>query len=475
MSYQLLRRDFLRLGAGVCALSLNGPVWLGQQAFSTPLLISPGCWKSKVRIAKIYMGTPKAHWPTPLMDLTSEMQRYEEEINGMQDGFSDVEFVASELVTSLEQAEQLKEKVDGVDGILIIHLSMGILPLIKPILSAGYPTVLFSAPYSGHEWIHFGELEKEAKGQLVVILSSDLRKLADGINPIRAIHHLREAKILNLTTNPMDNSFLEKARTVFGTEIVPVSLDRILSLYHTIPDSEARSETDKWIIKAMEVVEPSQEEIYRSCKLALAFERLLEEEQATVITADCYGSMHHKLPAYPCIGFTRLNDIGLGGICESDLESALTFILFQGLCGRPGFISDPTVDGDTIILAHCLGTRKMEGPNKPGAPYKLRSIMERQEGAVPQIFMKAGNSVTQARIVGVEKILCFTGQIIAAPDNDRGCRTKITVRVDGDVESLWKNWSHGLHRVTCLGNIRKGIERFCGFKNLEFIDEARPV
>ncbi|MCE7907487.1 MAG: hypothetical protein DYH02_03885 [Candidatus Omnitrophica bacterium COP1] len=403
------------------------------------------------------------------------MQRYEEEINGMQDGFSDVEFVASELVTSLEQAEQLKEKVDGVDGILIIHLSMGILPLIKPILSAGYPTVLFSAPYSGHEWIHFGELEKEAKGQLVVILSSDLRKLADGINPIRAIHHLREAKILNLTTNPMDNSFLEKARTVFGTEIVPVSLDRILSLYHTIPDSEARSETDKWIIKAMEVVEPSQEEIYRSCKLALAFERLLEEEQATVITADCYGSMHHKLPAYPCIGFTRLNDIGLGGICESDLESALTFILFQGLCGRPGFISDPTVDGDTIILAHCLGTRKMEGPNKPGAPYKLRSIMERQEGAVPQIFMKAGNSVTQARIVGVEKILCFTGQIIAAPDNDRGCRTKITVRVDGDVESLWKNWSHGLHRVTCLGNIRKGIERFCGFKNLEFIDEARPV
>lgn len=421
------------------------------------------------------MGTPKAHWPTPLMDLTSEMQRYEEEINGMQDGFSDVEFVASELVTSLEQAEQLKEKVDGVDGILIIHLSMGILPLIKPILSAGYPTVLFSAPYSGHEWIHFGELEKEAKGQLVVILSSDLRKLADGINPIRAIHHLREAKILNLTTNPMDNSFLEKARTVFGTEIVPVSLDRILSLYHTIPDSEARSETDKWIIKAMEVVEPSQEEIYRSCKLALAFERLLEEEQATVITADCYGSMHHKLPAYPCIGFTRLNDIGLGGICESDLESALTFILFQGLCGRPGFISDPTVDGDTIILAHCLGTRKMEGPNKPGAPYKLRSIMERQEGAVPQIFMKAGNSVTQARIVGVEKILCFTGQIIAAPDNDRGCRTKITVRVDGDVESLWKNWSHGLHRVTCLGNIRKGIERFCGFKNLEFIDEARPV
>ena len=59
--------------------------------------------------------------------------------------------------------------------------------------------------------------------------------------------------------------------------------------------------------------------------------------------------------------------MGLGGICESDLRSAMTHIILQGLTGRPGFVSDPTVDEstDSIILAHCMGTRKMDGPTKP--------------------------------------------------------------------------------------------------------------
>jgi L-fucose isomerase-like protein len=48
--------------------------------------------------------------------------------------------------------------------------------------------------------------------------------------------------------------------------------------------------------------------------------------------------------------------MGLGRICDSELRSAVTHILFQGLSGKPGFINDPTVveSNNTIILAHCL-------------------------------------------------------------------------------------------------------------------------
>jgi hypothetical protein len=98
--------------------------------------------------------------------------------------------------------------------------------------------------------------------------------------------------------------------------------------------------------------------------------------------------------------------------------------------------------------------------------------MERQEGVVPQVFMHAGERVTQALLVGADEILYFTGEIIDAPDVDRGCRTKITVKVDGDVERLWRNWSHGLHRVTCYGDITKDMERFCRFTNIKMTDEA---
>ena len=181
-----------------------------------------------------------------------------------------------------------------------------------------------------------------------------------------------------------------------------------------------------------------------------------------------------KLPAYPCLGFSRLNGMGLGGICESDLRCAMTHIIFQGLAGKPGFISDPTVDQscNAIVLAHCMGTVKMDGPDKPSAPYKLRTVMERQEGVVPQVFMPKGQQATQALLVGTDRLLYFTGEIVDAPDVDRGCRTKITVKIDGDAEKLWKNWSNGLHRSTCLGNITKDLQRFCRFARIEMVNEA---
>ncbi|MHC4645155.1 MAG: hypothetical protein ACYTBJ_06620 [Planctomycetota bacterium] len=117
----------------------------------------------------------------------------------------------------------------------------------------------------------------------------------------------------------------------------------------------------------------------------------------------------------------------------------------------------------------------MDGPDGPAAPYKIRTVMERREGAVTQVKMRIGQKVTQAELIGTDLLLYFTGQIIDAPvglEADRGCRTKITVRVDGDAQKLWKNWSHGLHRVTCYGNVTSELERFCRFKEIELVNEA---
>jgi hypothetical protein len=101
--------------------------------------------------------------------------------------------------------------------------------------------------------------------------------------------------------------------------------------------------------------------------------------------------------------------------------------------------------------------------------------MERQEGVVPQVEMRIGQKVTQAILVGTDSLPYFTGEIIEAPvsiKDDRGCRTKITVRVDGDVTKLWKNWSGGLHRQTCYGDISKELGYFCRFKEIKMINEA---
>ena len=478
MADEISRRGFIQVStaAGLAMPGLaSGPRASGGQRH--PALISPGCRKSRVRVAKLYLGKPKALWPTPGLDLEDEIRKYEVELAQLGE-LGDVEFVANQLITETAQIEPLVPALRAADGLLLIHLSMGISEMMNRLLALERPTVLFAAPYSGHEWASFGELLKRPEGRLLdCLLTSDCAQLAAAVRPFRAIHHLREAKILNISKRPPAEDYLAAVKERFGTEVKTMDQAPIIKAYEAVSEAQARQEADAWIKGAERVIEPDRDEIVRSCRLALACQRVLDDEQATVMTVDCYGSMYHQLPAFPCFAWVRLNNLGLGGICESDLRSALTHILFQGLSGRPGFISDPTFDeaNGTVILAHCLGTTRMDGPDGDADPYLIRSIMERQEGAVIQSRMRIGQRVTQAIFVGADTLLYFTGRIADTPDSPRGCRTKIAVKPDGDLTQLWRNWSHGLHRQTCYGDITPDLRRFCRYKEVRMINEAPPA
>jgi len=483
MAQQIDRREFLQISAGAGAVYLAAAGRFAQAAQGPGAgLISPGCRTSKVKVARLYMGTSHGLWPKPNLDLRQEVRAYEAEFAKLTDELSDVDFVVDELVTSPQEVQQLQSRLQDVDGILAIHFNIGVQPILQEILRIGRPTAVFAVPYSGHGWVGFGALQRQALGaKLECYLTSDYAQLAATIRPFRAIHHLKAAKILNLTTRSFE-PYAAEMKQRFGTDIKRIDLQTVVKAYSAVDDRRARDETERWMRNAQQVVEPSRDDIAKSCKLALAFEDLLAAEDATVLTIDCYGTMWDKtikLPAYPCIGFCRLNDMGLGGICESDLRCAMTHIILQGLTGKPGFISDPTVDEsrNSIILAHCLGSTKMDGPDGPAAPYKIRTVMERREGVTPQVEMRLGQRVTQAILIGSDSLLYFTGEIIGAPvslADDRGCRCKIEVKVDGDVTTLWQNWSNGLHRQTVYGDIVADLGRFCRYTGITLVDEAAP-
>jgi hypothetical protein len=475
MTSKMERREFLQMAAAGSALCFGASrVFAAGSAPKAPALVSPGCRGSKVRVAKVYIAG-KGLWPTPKLDLKAEVQRYEAEFARMKRDFADVEFVCTELVTSTEQAKPLKDKLAGADGILVIHLSMGAAPILNEILTAKKPTMLFAAPYSGHEWTGFGALRAKPEGQLLdCMLTSDTNQLAVAIRPIRAIHHMREAKILNVTSRNLNAAYLNSIKEKFGTEIKRIERQQVLDAYNSIPDAEAKAETRRLMRGATKIVEPDENEISRSCKLALAFQKIMDAEKGTAFTVDCYGTMYHQLPAFPCVGLTRFDDQGLSGVCESDLNCSVTAVLLQSLTGKPAFVSDPTVDESKkgIILAHCRCATKMDGPEGEAAPYKLRTIMERQEGCVTHVKLRLGQRVTQVILPGTDQLFYFTGDVIEVPDVDRGCRTKINVKVDGSIENLWHNWAHGLHRQTVYGDVTKDIERFCKFKGIKMINQA---
>jgi len=64
------RREILRLAAAGGVTYLAGPhiPALGAQTLRDRL-ISPGCTRSRVKVAKIYLGVPGSHYPNPDLDL----------------------------------------------------------------------------------------------------------------------------------------------------------------------------------------------------------------------------------------------------------------------------------------------------------------------------------------------------------------------------------------------------------------------
>lgn len=479
MSGKMKRREFVQLSltnAVMAGMFLRGiPSFASVLPKDRSKIISPGCRKSKVKIAKLYIGVPEPHWPTPTLNLDNEIEKYEHHFaKYSQSDFMDVDFTVSEKIGSLDDLKRVLDANKDVDGILAIQLSISVWPIISALADYQKPVVLFAIPYSGHEWTRYGKFRSEEKGKLFdCILSSDINQLNAAVRPIRAIHHLREAKILNITANSRKD-YMKPFSEKFGIGYVETDDAAVRDAFESIPESEAKKETQRWMEDAAKIVEPNEEEIYRSCRLALALDAMMDREEASVVTADCYGSMWRKLPAYPCVSFTRLNDMGLGGICESDLQSAMTFVLFQALSGKPGFISDPTVDmsNKTVILPHCLGSTKMLGPNGPRSPFRLRTIMERQEGCVTQVFMPIDLKATHGKLIDPDHLIYFTGDIVDAPDTERGCRSKITTTVDGSIDKLWKNWDYGLHRVTVYGDITADLERACKFMDVRMECEA---
>jgi hypothetical protein len=89
--------------------------------------------------------------------------------------------------------------------------------------------MFFAIPYSGHGWIHLGALRQKERGALLnCLLTSDFDQLAVAIRPFRAIHHLREAKILNVIARDKDSGFAKAVKDKFGTEIKVIGREQTL-------------------------------------------------------------------------------------------------------------------------------------------------------------------------------------------------------------------------------------------------------
>ena len=440
----------------------------------------PAAALPKVRIAKVYFGAQHPGWPKATVDVEAERQRFEKELARLQPALANLDLVDCGLVTTETDLAPLKQKLAGVDGILVLQLTMGAGKLLDELSTLNAPTVLFAETYCGHEWHTIAARQREGK-RIDCWASSKLEDIARAVRPLRAIGRLKTAKILYVNTTDADPKYVQAIAEKFGTQIKSLRLADLKRAYQAVNDAAAKAEAEQWLREAAKVVEPQPSDILKAARMSLAMQHLIQAEQAATITINCLGTgLIDRGMGYPCLGYARLNSSGSGGICEADLKSAMTHLVFNYLVGRPGFVNDPCFDysNNTILMAHCVAPLKMLGVDGPTHPYIIRSHLEDNRGAVLQVKLPVNQPVSMARLIGNDVMLFSTGQAIDSPLVDRGCRSKLTVRVEHP-EKYLEGWSCGLHRVTFYGDHGLDLERFCRLMRIRLVhegtDEVRDV
>jgi L-fucose isomerase-like protein len=471
MPTNLSRRCFLKSTAAG-ALSAGALAALAQRlsAMTPDSALLP---KSKVRIGKLYLGREHPGWPAAKVDVKADLKSFEAALAKLAPGLADVEFIEGGLVTTDAELAAAKEKFKGADGLLVIHLTMGIGSQVESLFDLNIPIVLFSLPYTGHEWHTIAGWQRQGK-LIEEYPTSRYEDVLLAIRPFRAIHRLKEARVLNVNHTPADAAYCQAIKEKFGTQVISLNLPDLQAAYQAADQSAAMADLRRWVKEARKIVEPTREEILRSSIMYIAMRDLLAQHDAVAITMNCLGMglLDHGM-GYPCLGFVRLNNMGLGGICEADLKSTMTHLIFTNLVGKPGFVADPVIDlsNGTIIHAHCVAATQMLGPGTKASMYHIRSHLEDGRGASLMVKMPVGQKVTTARLLGTDKMLFSIGDAVDSPFVDRGCRTKLTVKV-ANIDSFLENWSSGLHRVIFYGDHTRDVQRYCRFAQIRIIHEG---
>jgi hypothetical protein len=268
------------------------------------------------------------------------------------------------------------------------------------------------------------------------------------------------------------------ADPVMGIPVEYIPFAEVNDAWSSADKDESAKVVAKWRKKALEVNNVSDETLLTSAAMYLGMKKVLQKHNAGAITINCLGGFYGgHIHAYPCLGFYELNNEGLVGACECDVNSTATMLAFSTMTqGRPGFISDPVIDTSKrqIIYAHCVAPSKVFGPKGKSNPFRIMTHSEDRAGASVRSILPTGYLTTTLEINNARKEILFHQAVALDNDpDDRACRTKLCAEPVGDLEKLftmWEKW--GWHRVTFYGDLKEPVYALAGATGWKVIEEA---
>ena len=450
-----------------------------------------------VRIYVVFIGSSRPGWPRAEFDCPNEMEQvYNPLLKAVGEKFGDVIFVGGDLISNGDEANKLLAQFEeqNADAVLVIHLTLGTPATFSALASSGLPLGIFSQLFSGHQWIYFPEIQRNAATKLIVRASGDLNDVEELVALLRVPAKMRNAKLL-MIGNPGCAAGTAAAcdyanvKEKFGTEVIQITPQEFVEVHQTISEFDAIEEAEEyWLSKAMELREPTPEEIVKSCKTYFAMKKLMKQYGARSVAMKCLGGVPIDVLGYPCLGFSRIMDDGGVGACEADMDSTLTMMMFMYATGKPGFITDPLMDfpNNAVIHAHCVSATKMAGPQTERLPFIIRAHLEDGKGASLKVFVDRDmdHPVTVCKLANNDTILASSGKLKGSCDSpDRGCRTQMITEVTSTTAlELYDKWGGNilghdmmtlLHRVLFYGDHLETFHDIARLMGLRFMVEGK--
>lgn len=420
-----------------------------------------------------------------------ELARMNDYLTALETRLGDVKFVGGETIPPTDVA-QIAARAASADGLLIIWLSGhggDYATLEKLSFGIDKPAVSFFQPFSGHGWMW----HQQWKGRKVLLLStSDWGELEEAVALLRVPSLMKQTRILavNGPRGTKAACSAEQVKNRLGAELITIPNEQILELAKSIDPKAAEAEAENyWIKPAIGILEPTRQEIIDSARYYLAAKKLMIQERAQgICSAACMGNPRG------CLTFSKLNDLGMVGACEGDIDSTLTMLLFAHAFRAPGFITDPVIDEskNAVVQFHCTSfTRRADGSRMP---FVIRNQTDSGGGVALQVQWQVGEAVTMAKLVNLETMLAVPGKILETGVSPLACRTQFTQSVRS-ARQLFLNWGAGqivnpgspgdlsqyagampmLHRAVFYGNHVRGMRRLGDLMGFKVIEEDLAV
>ena len=247
----LSRRDFVQLSLAGGGLYLGGGLATARAATGSA---STTGRSTQARIARLYLGTPGGHWPTPKLDLHAEIRRYEEAFTKFGKEFADVTFSPDALVTSVDEVRKLRERPGGSrrhPGHPPEHRHHA---CARRDPGGRQADDVLRRPLFGARMGRPGRTGAQARGCQAELHAHQRPEPARHRRFARCGRFITSRPRRSSTSRPARSPTMRRRfKASSAPTIVPVTLERVLDLYHGVDDGQAAAEAELWIKGATEV------------------------------------------------------------------------------------------------------------------------------------------------------------------------------------------------------------------------------